>query len=139
MAVRNPRGASAKAQSSPTTKTKGGPGARLSFSRRRVLLDRDLGDIPQDRGAQIHDIGVLAADLVNQAAGIVFAAAQAGLRPAHRLAAVEIHLVEPSRSAIGTEDILLAAGIGLGNAQAPGRAHAGDGLLEVQVVIIDLD
>jgi hypothetical protein len=53
---------------------------------RSLRRDRDLDDVPQDRGAQIHDMGLLSADLVDQAAGIVLAAAQTGLRPAHHTA-----------------------------------------------------
>src|SRR4051812_16466059 len=73
--------------------------------------DRDLGDIPQNRGAQIHHVGVLAADLVNQPAGIVLAAAEAGLGPADHLAGGEVDLVEPAGRAVGAVDVLLAAGV----------------------------
>ena len=76
---------------------------------------------------------------MNQAAGIVFAAAQAGLRPTHHFSAGRIDLVEFARGAVRTENILLAAGIGARDAQAPGRAFAGNGFFEVQIVVIDLD
>src|SRR6266403_3103093 len=68
-------------------------------------------------------------DLVDQAAAL--AVAQAGLRPAEQLSVV-IQPVEFARS-VAAIDVLG------GDLDAPRRAYAADGFLEVQIGVIDLD
>ena len=61
--------------------------------------------------------------------------AQTGLRPAEHLS-VHIQLVDLARRAVAAEQILRGT---RADADAPRRAHAGEGFLEVEIRVIDLD
>src|SRR5579872_5035486 len=98
-----------------------------------VLFNADFLHGPGGAVALIDDMRRLAMDFVDQAG--ILAVAQAGLGPAQQLA-VQVELIDFAAEAIAAVHIL---GRTRRDADAPRRAHAGDGFLQLQFGVVDLD